>query len=134
LLRDKLVSNKVRKMEIRIPLSIFRDNKLGPAEVLCKYLKENEGMKFSEIAETIGRDQRTVWNNYNNALKKKKGRLVVTEGMVIPVNVFNSGLSILEAIVYYLRKDMGNLEIAELIGKDNRNVWTLYSRAKKKVK
>jgi len=123
-----------RELEIQIPIVIFRHN-IGPAEVLCKYLKENKNMRFSEIGNLINRDERTVWINYRNALKKKENKMRSRGEIFVSVKIFaDRKLSILESIVNYLKNQgLKNLEIAELLGKDQRNIWTLYSRVKKKL-
>jgi DNA-directed RNA polymerase specialized sigma24 family protein len=121
--------------EIKIPLEIFRQE-LSPAEVVCKYLKENKKLKFSEIAKLINRDQRTVWINYRNAIEKKKAKIKVKENLVVvSVGIFvNRKLSILESIVKHLReKGISNSRIAEMLNKSASNIWTLNSRATKKI-
>jgi DNA-directed RNA polymerase specialized sigma24 family protein len=115
---------------------VFKQN-IGAAEALCKYLRENEGMRFSEIARLLKRDQRTVWVSYKGAVKKKEEKIEIGKTEVsIPVKIFaDRRLSILESLVYYLRKKrLSNAEVAEILGRDQRNVWTLYSRALKKLK
>jgi len=126
------------KSEIKVPLNIF-NKKLSPAEVLCKYLKENKKMKFSEIAKLINRDERSVWTNYNNAIKKMREKIKedkkIDKTILVSINIFsNRKLSILESVVKYLKeKAYRNCEIAELLGKDQRNIYTIYNRAKKKL-
>jgi DNA-directed RNA polymerase specialized sigma24 family protein len=120
---------------IKIPLGIF-NQKVSPAEALCKYLKENEEFKFSEIAEIINRDQRTVALNYRNAVKKKKEKMKIVKGeLFISAKVFaDRRLSVLESVVDHLKnKGLKNSEIAEILNKDSKNIWTLHSRAKKKL-
>ena len=91
--------------EIKVPLEIFRQAKAGSAEMLCKYLKENEGLRYSEIAKLINRDQRTVALNYKNAVKKKKEKIVVKDKMFIPLKAFSDKkLSTLESSVHYMRE------------------------------
>ncbi|MFA5173930.1 MAG: LamG-like jellyroll fold domain-containing protein [Candidatus Pacearchaeota archaeon] len=126
---------KKKEKEIEVPLIIFRKS-IGPAEILCKYLRENKKLRFSEIAKLINRDERTVWINYRNAQKKIKGKIEIQKSLVIPISVLsNKKLSILESIINYLKeKDLKNSEIAEILNKDQRNIWTLYSRVKKKIK
>ncbi len=120
--------------EVRVPLVIFKQ-RLGPAEALCKYLKENLKLRFSEIAKLLSRDERTIWINYRNAVEKKKERMDVEERVLVSVDIFSDRrLSILEAIVYHLRqKGFRNSEISEILNKDQRNIWTVYSRARKKL-
>ena len=47
----------------------------------------------------------------------------------------NTELTIFEALVKYLKEDCGYSfkEISLLLGKDQRNIWTVYNRAKKKL-
>ena len=124
------------RKDIKIPLSIFKANKVGAAELLCRYLKDKEDCKFSEIAKLINRDQRTVALNYNNSKKKKIRLMVDKESIYVPVSIFSDRrLSVLETIVYYLKeRRYKNFEIAKILNKDPRNIWTLYSRAEKKLK
>lgn len=88
-----------RVEDVEVPISIFSQSG-GAAELLCKYLKENKGLKFSEIARLLERDRRTVGTNYKNS---RGGRLKVG-GEGVSVSVFSDRrLSVLESLVYYLR-------------------------------
>ncbi|MFH1585844.1 MAG: NosD domain-containing protein [archaeon] len=121
--------------DIEIPLEIFKQD-LSPAEAISKFLKDNKGLKFSEIAAVLNRDQRTVWINYKNAAKKKKEKIKITkESVYLPINVLtNRKLSLLEAIVRYLKdKNFKNKEISRLIGQTPNNIWVLNKRAERKI-
>ncbi len=123
--------------EVELPVSIFDNKELSALESICKYLKEELKLRYSEIANLLNRDQRTVWVTYSNALKKRKEKLVVRESEYkIPVSIFKDRkLSVLEAIVAYL-KDNYNLryvEISKLLNRDERNIWGVYDKAKKKA-
>ncbi len=138
-LQDTLnqIAETIKEEVIKVPISIFeKDKKLGPAESLVKYLKENLGMKFSEIAKLLKRDQRTIWLTYSNAKEKKKEPNIIKETEIkIPLNIIaNRKLSILESVVMHLfGKGMKKNEIAELLGRDIRVIYTIYSRAKNKL-
>ena len=119
-----------------LPISIFDNNELSCLETIVKYLKEEFNLRFHEIAVLLNRDDRTIWATYNIACKKRKEKLVVKESkFFILVSIFKDRkLSVLEAIVGYL-KDEFNLrysEIAVLLRRDERNMWTVYNRYKKK--
>lgn len=58
--------------QVMVPLTIFRNRKIGVLEGLVEYLKDNEGMRFSEIARVLGRHYNTVRTSYVKA-KQKKG-------------------------------------------------------------
>ncbi|MEM3113370.1 MAG: hypothetical protein QXI33_03020 [Candidatus Pacearchaeota archaeon] len=124
--------------EILIPLIIFRGNN-GAAEILCKYLKENLGLRFSEISKLLNRDQRTIALNYKNINKRMKEKIIIKmneKRIDIPITILkNRKLSILEAIINYLRnKGYKNIEIAKILEKDQRNTSLIYKRALNKLK
>jgi len=116
-----------------VPIAIF-SGKLSPAEALTKYLKENYGMEHREIAVLIGRDKQSVWSNYKRAARKMPWPFEINGSMEVPASIFNFDKSILESLVSYLKdvKKMRNKKIAELLNKNPANIWTTYSRAKKK--
>jgi len=117
-----------------IPVCIF-NNKLSALETIVKYLKENLNLKYSEIAKLLNRNDRTIWTTYSNSRKKFDKKLVVKNNKYfIPVLIIsNRSLSVLESIVSYM-KDNLNLrysQIALLLCRDPRTVWTVYNRRKK---
>jgi len=118
---------------ILIPVAIFA-GKLAPSEALAKFLKENNDLSYHEISAVIGRDERSVWANYKRAAKKMPWPFDIGEGIGVPISIFNSEKSILEALVSYLKdvKKMRNRKIAELLNKNPANVWTVHNRAAKK--
>lgn len=125
------------KGEAIIPVSIFRKD-LTVLETIVKYLKENLSYSLHEISELIRRDERNVWHIYASARKKVSAKLVAKgTKYFVPVSVFtNKQVSALEALAVYLR-DVYRLsyhEIATLLKRDERNVWTVCSRARAKIK
>jgi len=92
-------------------------------------------MSYKEIAEELNRDQRTIWSSYNNAIKKETKETFYNEdNLQIPLSIFkNRKLTILESLVVYLKNEgMRYNEISKLLNRDQRNIWTTYSRAIKK--
>lgn len=131
-----LIEEKPISKEIIIPVSIFEVKGLSALEAICKYLKEELELNYSKIALLLNRDGRTIWATYNNSIKKSKEKLLVKESrFFIPVFALaNRSLSVLECIVCYL-KDSSKLrysQIAVLLNRDERNIWTSYKRAMKK--
>ena len=54
----------------------------------------------------------------------------------IPSSIFtNRNLSVLESLVWYLKKDLelGFRDIGKLLNRDERTIWTVHNRAKKKI-
>lgn len=120
--------------EHTIPVSIF-STKLAPLESLVKYLKENLNLTYSEIAKLLNRNERTIWTAYKFAIKKKKEKLVVKPGFFIPISIFSDRkFSILESLVKYLKEKLMLTyhEIAALLNRDDRTIWTVYRRARQK--
>jgi len=66
-----------------------------------------------------------------------KGIIEKREGeIVLPISIFNEKLGMLEASSLYL-KDKLNLsfnDIAKLLKRDYKTIWTSYNKAKKKIK
>jgi hypothetical protein len=121
--------------ETTIPLSILQNN--SSLEAIVLYLKEILHLRFSDIAELLNRDQRTIWVTYANAKKKKIVLdLKNTSQLNLSLNIFMSrNFSILETIVFYLRTNYALTfnQISELLGKNYRTIWTVYRRALKKI-
>ncbi|MBS3114282.1 hypothetical protein J4448_04215 [Candidatus Woesearchaeota archaeon] len=131
-----LIEEKPISKEILIPVSIFEVSNLSALEVICKYLKEELELNYSKIALLLNRNSRTIWTTYKNAFRKKKERLIAKESkLYIPLSIFkNRRFSVLESIISYL-KDNFNLrysEISILLNRDERNIWTVYNRYRKK--
>jgi len=116
------------------PLSIF-NKQLTVLESIVKYLREEKDKSLTEIAAILGRNQRNLWHTYNSAKKKMSSHLPVNHDINVPVSIFqDSKLSPTEALVYYLKeqRQLPFSEIAKLLHRNDRTVWTTYSRAKKK--
>jgi len=122
---------------INLPLSIFR-NELSGLESIVTYLKESLGLRFCQIAQLLNRDDRTIWDSHHAATKKQTEPFNSIETPItIPLSACaDRSLSILESLVVFLKEELQtkNCEIANLLNKDARTVWTVYSRAQKKRK
>ncbi len=119
-----------------IPISIFENKKLTASEIIVKYLKENLHLANHEIALALNRNNKTIWTVYNLSLKKTKEKLVIKDTkFFVPISIFkDSNLTLLESIISYL-KDYHELtyhKIAVLLRRDERNIWTIYQRSKRK--
>lgn len=116
-----------------VPVAIFA-GKLSPAEALAKFLKEKHELSYHEISELIGRDERGIWANYKRAARKMPWPFEINDSIAVPVSIFNSDKSILEALVSYLKevKKLRNKKIAQLLNKNPANIWTVSRRAIKK--
>lgn len=131
----KDILEEIKKRERSMPVSVF-NKKLSPLETVSKYLRENKGQTIKSIAELTQRSEKTVWQAYASAKRKMSEPLLVdlkTPCFPIP-KLQNRSLSILENIVLYMKENL-NMKfssIADALSRDDRTIWTVYSRAKKK--
>jgi cyanate lyase len=123
------------KQDIEIPSNIFV-KELGGLEAIVKYLVENLNLSYREISELLNRDERTIWTAYHKARTKYPDALkVASNSEKIPLKLIqHENLTIFEAIVLH-KKNLGFkfTEIAKLLGRDQRNIWTIYSRASRRL-
>ena len=121
--------------DLFFPVSILNE-KLTILESLVKYLKEEKLLSLHQIAEALGRDERNIWHILENSKKKYPQKFILKEEKIlIPLSIFSSTkLSALESIVDYLKTEFSFTyhEIALLLKRDDRTIWTVYQRARKK--
>ncbi|MBI2102069.1 hypothetical protein HYT53_05665 [Candidatus Woesearchaeota archaeon] len=138
----ELISKLLRveaKEEVKVPISVFNNDYLSSLENIVKYLRENLLLSFKQIAELTNRNEIALAVTYRNAKKKMEAKFVVTEisPYSIPVSILKDrNISVLENIVAYLKDNFGLAyhKIAVLLNRDDRTIWTVYQRAKKKKK
>jgi hypothetical protein len=128
------LATTLEKKEILLPSCIFNE-KISAFESIVNFLKENQGIPNKEIAIVLGKSQKSVWQCYNNCKQKHPSQFkIVASEYYIPVSALKTELTILEAIVSYL-KDFLNLKFHEIglaLKRDDRTVWTVYDRANKR--
>lgn len=130
-----------RKREVEsytVPVSLFAETPLSALEVITRYLHDIRKLKFSEMEKILGRDQRVLSTTYRNAKKKFPSELKSSSSnYYVPCYLLqNKRWSVLENIVLYLKQayHLSNSEIATLLNKDPRTIWTVLDRIKKKGK
>lgn len=133
---NKLLKVEVKE-EVKVPISVFKNDKLGSLETIVKYLRENLLLSFGQIASLTNRNNVALAVSYRNARKKLEDKFVVEEisPYSIPVKILQDRkLSVLENIVSYLKDTFGLAyhKIAVLLNRNDRTIWTVYQRAKKK--
>ncbi|MBS3114276.1 hypothetical protein J4448_04185 [Candidatus Woesearchaeota archaeon] len=135
---NKHLKVQVRE-EIKVPISVFNNDYLSSLENIVKYLRENLLLSFKQIGSLTNRNQIALAVTYRNAKKKMESRFVVEEisPYSIPVSILQDrNISVLENIAVYLKDTFGLTyhNIAVLLNRDDRTIWTVYQRAKKKKK
>jgi len=136
-LTDLDIKDVFKEEDILVDINIF-SNKLSPAEAIVKHLFENYDLNYHKIGILLNRDERGIWSTYSRANKKQKKFIKVKETKyLIPLDEFSDRtLSILETTVYYSIKNfmLTIAQIAKLLNKDPSTVWTVFNRAKLKIK
>ncbi|MBW2965261.1 hypothetical protein KY363_07425 [Candidatus Woesearchaeota archaeon] len=119
-----------------LPVTVFSNTKLSTLEASVKYLRENEGLQNSAVADLLGRSQAAIWITYRNACRKLQGRIDVGESkLFIPTDVLSDEkLSALESISTYLHS-LGNSyrKVGQILKRDERTIWTACERARRKM-
>jgi len=135
---DEIITILNKRKEDRknktLPVSIF-NKELSSLETIVKYLKENLGLNYKEIAFLLNRNYNPIAITYRKSKIKFSKRLDDSSEKKIPVEIFrNAKLSVLENLVAYLKENLmlNYRQIAILLHRDERTVWTVYQRALKK--
>jgi hypothetical protein len=118
------------------PISILKTG-LSSLETIVKYLRETKKLSYIEIGILLKRNPRTLAVSYNlvkNKYPEKFSKYITASKIRIPFKIFQVKLSVLESICIYLKSlNYSYSEIAKLIEKDQRTVWTVCKRAEKKL-
>lgn len=129
--------DKSKNEQILLPVCIFNNSSLSALEAISKFLKEEKGMRYCEISSILNRDSKTIWGAYNNAKRKMSERLNIENSCFqLPFYIFKDRtFGTLEVIVRHLKEEL-NLrycQIASLLNRDDRTIWTVYNRVKRKI-
>ena len=126
------------KEETKVPISVFNNDKLGSLETIVKYLRENMLLTFKQIASLTNRNEVALAVTYRNAKRKLATKFTEEPSPYsILVSILKDrNLSVLENIAAYLKDKFGLTyhNIGVLLNMDDRTIWTVYQRAKKKKK
>jgi len=61
-------------------------------------------LTYHEIAGLLNRDERTIWASYSKAVKKMPEKLEIRKGIELPLSIFTTELTALEAAIAYLKE------------------------------
>ncbi len=131
---------KKRQSLLSIPASIF-NNQLSPLENVALYLNVRLRFSQTQIANILKRDHTTIWTTLEHASRKisksmYEEMLKEQEKILIPIKIFsNRKLSILESLSIYVKNKFGLSyhQIALLLGKNDRTIWTVVNRGRRKL-
>ena len=123
------------KTSSNIPISIFKTQDFTPFEAVVKFLRENSGLKFKDIASKFNKNVSTIITTYRRIRNLKIDLVVSSSKYDIPISYFEKKkLTFFEVLVLYLRdeRNLSYHEVAVLLERNDRTIWTVYNRAKKK--
>ena len=137
----KLVTDLLKvqeKEEAKVPISVFKNDALSALETIVKYLRENKLLTFKQIGSLTNRNHVALAVTYRNSKKKLEEKFVEEiSAYYVPVSILQDRkLSVLENLVSYLKDSFGLTyhKIAVLLNRNDRTIWTVFQRAKKKRK
>ncbi len=125
----------LHRKEVHIPIGAFANDALSCLEAIVKYMKENLKLRFSKIAKLLNRSNKTIWATYSKAAKKMPSSFdEISRHIMIPASaVSNRSFSTLESVVGFVKDlDYTNHEVAQMLHLDDRTIWTIWDRVKKK--
>ncbi|MEK6967811.1 MAG: hypothetical protein AABX51_04225 [Nanoarchaeota archaeon] len=129
----KLIS---KNDELRIPISIFVQE-LTVLESVTKFLHEQKGMKLADIARILERSPRSIWGSFKLASKKHAASLPIDPSAIrIPLKLFSHEVLSPSQMLVITLADEHKLrlsEIAQLLHRDGRTIWTMYNIGKKRM-
>lgn len=131
--RDTRISRD-SSTNIYVPSCIF-NKRLSSYETIVKFLKEGYGFSIQKISDLLNKKKQSVWRAYRYASLKFEESFEVTDFYFpIPIDIFKkTRLSLLESLVVFLKDHYGlsYSQVAILLMRDQRTIWTIYKRAKK---
>ncbi|MBW2970753.1 sigma-70 region 4 domain-containing protein [Candidatus Woesearchaeota archaeon] len=117
-----------------LPNSIFT-KKLGIAESVVKYLRENLELPNMVVGELLHKTANNVAVIYRKATQKQAARFEKLDfEHKVPFEAFSdSRYTTFEAIaLFYSQQEMSLKQIAAILHRDERTIWTTLQRARSK--
>ncbi|MBT3463435.1 hypothetical protein HN789_05325 [archaeon] len=123
--------NDKKEYEKYLPGSIF-NKELGIFESIVKFLHENRNLSFKEISKLTYRSPNNCAVTYKKAKKKYFPKLNSDYIHKIPIGSFSKNYTCFESVCLFFKESMNYHEIAVILNRDDRTIWTTYNRAIKK--
>lgn len=136
-MQDEVQERKTIDVDATIPVVIFREKRLSCLEAIVKLLRENRKLSYARAATLLNRNPKSLAVTYAVARKKHPApfpKNVDLDSERVPFSAFQAELSVLETISSFLHGTAGKSysDIARLLNKDPRTIWTVCRRAAKK--
>lgn len=108
--------------ETKIPTSVFQND--SGLRGIVKFLHDEKQMTFSEIASSLSRHVNTIRTSYEKSQPLKKA-----SGEYLPVRIFARKAPLEAASVYLADEGHKLKDIARILGRNSKTVWTALNRA-----
>ncbi len=130
-LKTKEIFKLLQEGTKTIPADVFVKN-ISVLETVVKYFHENKKLELKEISVITGKTIQNIHTTYNNSKKKYPEKLIGNSQHLIPLEIFNTKLSVLEVIVQYMKEELRLTlkEISNLLKRKYGTIWTIYARTK----
>ncbi len=117
------------KPKAKLPTSIFT-KQLGISESIVKYLKENESMTNSEVAEILHTNPNNIAVTYHKA-KQKISRIFINHDFshAIPLNIFDKKTPLQSVVIYYRKKGFSFSKIGKILDRRPGNIRVVYENS-----
>ena len=122
--------------QYQIPSCIFSKD-ISSFESIVKFLKEGYDLNLQSIATLLSKSRQSVWRAYNRASTTHPDSFQLSDlHYTIPLEIFKQQIPLNETLVSFLIEHykLTFSEVAALLQRDQRTVWTLYHRAIKRNK
>ena len=112
-----------------VPLSLF-SHSASTMQALARYLVDVRKLTYVDAARLLGRRPKSLWSSYHQTTILP----FLEESIPVPLSIFSSNKSPLEALVLYLRSlGLRNVEIARALRLDPKTIWTVAKRGEAKT-
>ena len=122
---------KTNKRKKRKRKSIKDDNSVKALNLLARELRGEYSKEKQRIINLLIKQ---IKKRYRINNKELAGLVEVRRKLEIPLSIFSKKLEALESISKYMKENlnMNYHEIASFLARDDRTIWTVYNRTKKK--
>jgi hypothetical protein len=133
---DPINSRIIFEKEQFLPDYIF-SKKLSSFESIVKFLIENCGLTIKRTSILLQKSNKNIWYAYNSSKKKYSKKFTEKKpNILLPLGALqDTDFSVLENIALYFKNTVGlrYSEISRILKRDQRTIWTVYSKATKKL-
>ena len=130
------LERKAHQTVLPIPLGIYATGNLTVLEATVRYLVTEKRMRLCEVADVVGRNERSLWHTAHSAERKHPGPLPCDPSLPqVPAAIFrDKRMPALTSLVLYCRDvlEFANKDIARLLARALGTISCVYSLGKRR--